>query len=366
MLPDLVYRIALTLVPHIGCVQAKILLNRFGDARAVFSAKKTELEKTEGIGTIRARSIKAFGHFPEAEKESAFIEKYSIRPLFINDSEYPQRLLNCYDPPTLLYYKGQADLNSSRIVSVIGTRNHSDYGKQVTEKLVRELAAMNVLVVSGLAFGIDALAHKAALKNDLPTVAVLGHGLNKIYPQEHAGLAREMISQGGLLTEFRSNAKPDKHNFPIRNRIVAGMADAIAVVETGIKGGSMITAELANGYNKDVFAFPGKTTDSKSSGCNYLIKNNKAVLLTDAQQLAELMGWEEKPKAKTGKQKELFVQLTDSEKKIMDILKEKERVHIDELNIKSGLSSSTVAAAILNLELQNLIISLPGKLYALV
>lgn len=362
---DLVYRIALTLVPHIGCVQAKILLNRLGDAGAVFNASKTELEKIEGIGAIRAQSIKAFSHFSDAEKELAFIEKYNIQPLFIGDSRYPQRLLNCYDPPTLLYYKGQGDLNSSRIISVIGTRNHSDYGKQVTEKLVRELTAMNVLVISGLAFGIDALAHKAALKNHLPTIAVLGHGLNKIYPQEHTGLAREIISQGGLLTEFRSNAKPDKHNFPIRNRIVAGMADAVVVVETGIKGGSMITADLANGYNKDVFAFPGKTTDNKSSGCNELIKNNKAVLLTDAQQLASLMGWEEKQKSKSKKQKELFVQLTDSEVKIMDILKEKEKVHIDELSIKSGLSSSTVAASVLNLELLNMIISLPGKLYKL-
>jgi DNA processing protein len=365
MLPDLVYQVALTLVPHIGCVQAKILLSHFGDAPAIFRAKKTDLEKIEGIGTIRAQSIKTFGLFSEAEKESAFIEKYAIQPLFLNDKKYPQRLLNCYDPPSMLYYKGHADLNSSRIIAVIGTRNNSDYGKQVTEKLVKDLSARHVLVVSGLAFGIDAIAHKAALKNHLSTIGVLGHGLDKIYPQEHAGLAREMITEGGLLTEFRSNTKPDKHHFPIRNRIVAGMADAVIVVETGIKGGSMITAELANGYNKDVFAFPGKTTDTKSAGCNQLIKNNKAVLLTDAGQMAELMGWEEETKAKTKKQKELFIELNDNEKKIIAILDEKDKVHIDELNTKSGLSNSTIAATILGLELQNLIISLPGKLYRL-
>ncbi len=365
MLPDLLYQVALTLIPHIGSVQAKILLNRFGDAPSIFKAKQSDLEKLEGIGTVRAASIKNFNHFHEAEKELAFIEKYAIQPLFINDINYPQRLLNCYDPPTLLYYKGRADLNSSRVVAVIGTRSNSDYGKQITEKLIKDLSAMEVLVVSGLAFGIDAIAHKAAMKNHLLTVAVLGHGLNKIYPQEHAALAREMILHGGLLTEFRSGAKPDKHHFPIRNRIVAGMSDAVVVAETGMKGGSMITAELANGYYRDVFAFPGRTIDSRSAGCNHLIKNNKAVLLTDARQMMEFMDWQEKPKAKSEKQKELFVQLSEDEKKIIAILSEKERVHIDELNMRCGLSRSAVASAILNLELQNLIISLPGKLYAL-
>ena len=222
------------------------------------------------------------------------------------------------------------------------------------------------MIVSGLAYGIDAIAHKAALKNNLRTIGVLAHGLDQVYPSQHTGLAKDMIKAGGgLLTEFRSKTKPDKHNFPIRNRIVAGLGDATIVIETGAKGGSMITAELANNYNKDVFAFPGKVTDAKSAGCNYLIKNNKAVLLTDAQELIELMGWDEvsfrlsKPK----KQKELFIELNDDEKVIIGILREKEQVHIDEINLKSGLSSSSVAAAILNLELQNVVLSLPGKVY---
>ena len=277
-------------------------------------------------------------------------------------------MLNCYDSPTLLYYKGEADLNASKIIAIIGTRSNTDYAKQVTEKLVKELAAQNVTIVSGLAFGVDAIAHKAALKNGLPTIGVLGHGLDQIYPAEHANLARDMIkNKGGLLTEFRSRSKPDKHNFPARNRIVAGMSDAAIIIETGIKGGSMITAELANGYNKDVFAIPGKVTDGKSAGCNYLIKNNKAMLLTDAQEIIDVMGWEEKKSRKSGvrSQKELFIELTADEKIVINILKEKETVHIDEINIKSGLSSSTVAAAILNLELQNVMLSLPGKLYRL-
>ena len=218
-----------------------------------------------------------------------------------------------------------------------------------------------------MAFGVDAMAHKAAVKNNLPTVGVLGHGLDQIYPPNHSNLAKDMVKNGGgLLTEFRSQTKPDKHNFPTRNRIVAGMSDATIVIESGIKGGSMVTAELANGYNKDVFAFPGKVTDNKSAGCNYLIKSNKAMLLTDAQQLIEIMGWEEKSqKAKGKSQKEIFIELTKEEKIIVDLLNEKETVHIDEINLRSGLSSSAIAAAILNLELQNVVNGLPGKMYKL-
>lgn len=308
MTTDLLYQIALTLIPNIGPVQAKILLQHF-DPDEIFKAKKSALEKIEGIGSVRASSIKEFNNFSKAEEEIVFIEKYKINPLFISDKDYPQRLLNCYDSPTLLYYRGTADLNVSKIVAIIGTRTHTDYGKQVTEKLVKELSEQNITIISGLAFGIDAIAHKTAIKNDLPTVAVLAHGLDQIYPYEHSGLAKDMIKQnGGLLTEFGSKTKPDKHNFPTRNRIVAGMSDATIVIETGIKGGSMITAELANGYNKDVFAIPGRTNDTKSAGCNYLIKNNKALLLTSGQELIETMGWEEKPsKSSAKKQKELLL-----------------------------------------------------------
>lgn len=364
MYPELLYQLALTLIPNIGVVQAKLLLHHF-DAEDIFKAKKRELEKIEGIGVFRAGCIKSFTDFSKAEEEIAFIEKYKIKPLFITHKDYPKRLLNCYDSPTLLYYKGEAGLNSEKLIAIIGTRSHTEYGKQITEKLVEELTEQNVVVVSGLAHGIDGIAHKAALKNNLATIGVLAHGLDQVYPTLHTGLAKEIIkSGGGLLTEFRSKTKPDKHNFPTRNRIVAGMTDATIVIETGIKGGSMITAELANNYNKDVFAFPGKVTDTKSAGCNYLVKNNKAVLLTDAQELIEMMGWEQKsPKSKARSQRELFIELDDNEKIIVGILKEKDAVHIDEINFKSGLSSSSVAAAILNLELRNVVLSLPGKQY---
>lgn len=364
MKTDLLYQIALTLIPNIGAVQAKTLLQHF-DVKELFKAKKSLLEKTEGIGEVRAQSIKEFDKFSKAEEEIAFIEKYNIKPLFITDSDYPQRLLNCYDSPTLLYYKGEANLNASKIISVIGTRSNTDYGKSITETLVKDLSEHNVLIVSGLAFGIDAIAHKAALRNKMATVGVTAHGLDQIYPLQHAALAKEMAKNGGgILTEFRSKTKPDKHNFPIRNRIVAGMSDATIVIETGSKGGSMITAELADGYNKDVFAFPGKVTDNKSAGCNHLIKSNKAFLFTGADDLIQTMGWEEK-KPVQKKQRELFIELSADEKLIIDILKEKDSAHIDELNLRSGLNSSTVASVILNLELQNVIIAKPGKLYSL-
>ncbi len=366
MHPDLLYQLALTFVPNIGPVQAKILLQHC-EAEEIFHAKKTFLEKIEGIGPIRADAIKKFDGFNRAEEEIKFIEKYKIKPIFLTDEAYPKRLLNCYDSPTLLFYKGEADLNAEKIIAIIGTRSHTDYAKQVTEKLVKELAAQNVTIISGLAFGVDAIAHKSAIKNEVPTVGVLAHGLNQIYPAEHAGLAKDMIKHsGGLLTEFGSHSKPDKHNFPTRNRIVAGMSDATIVIETGIKGGSMITAELANSYNKDVFAVPGKTTDTKSAGCNYLIKNNKAILFTDGQDVLETMGWQDKNnKSAVRKQKQLFIEMTAEEKIIAGILNEKETVPIDEINMKSGLSSSAVAAAILNLELQNVVLSLPGKQYRL-
>ncbi|MFT3903421.1 MAG: DNA-processing protein DprA [Niabella sp.] len=361
---DLLYRIALTMIPQIGCVQANNLLKYFG-AKEIFSTKKSALMKIEGLGEVRANSIVGFKDFKDAEKEISFIEKYKIRPLFITDEDYPQRLTHCYDAPTLLYYKGSANLNSEKIVAVIGTREHTEYGKTVTEKLVEDLTASGALVVSGLAYGIDSLAHRAALKNRLDTIGVLAHGLDKIYPSAHTSLAKEMVLHGGLLTEFRANTRPDKHNFPSRNRIVAGMSDATIVIETGIKGGSMITAELADGYNRDVFALPGRITDKKSGGCNYLIKSNKAMLLTDAAQLLEVMGWETKGRPTKKKQRELFINLLPEEKMIFDLLQTKEQMAIDEINLLSGLSSSAIAAAMLSLELQQIVQALPGKMYKL-
>jgi DNA processing protein len=363
MQDDLLYQIALTLIPNIGDVHAKALVNHFGSAGAIFHASKKELDALEGIGSIRASSIKNFHDFSRAEEEIEFIKKYKIKTLFLTDKEYPQRLLNCYDSPSLLYYKGNADLNSSKIIAIVGTRNHNEYGKNTCEKFIEELKNENVLIVSGLAFGIDSIAHKTSVKTNLKTVGVLAHGLDRVYPSQNASLAKQMIQEGGLLTEFKSNTIPDRQNFPTRNRIVAGMSDCIVVIETGIKGGSLITAELANGYNKEVFAFPGRITDTKSEGCNYLIKSNKAALITCADDLLENMGWKENKKPSPKKQRELFIELTGDEKIIIDILQTQKQVQIDELHFKSKLNSSAVAQALLMLEMQGIITSLPGKIY---
>jgi DNA processing protein len=253
----------------------------------------------------------------------------------------------------------------SKIISIVGTRNNSEYGKTVCEKFIEELKEENILVISGLAFGIDTIAHKSALKNNLQTVAVLAHGLDRIYPQQNKSLAKQITEQGGLLTDFISNTNPDKQNFPKRNRIVAGLCDAVIVIESGKKGGSLITAELGNGYNKDVFAIPGRTNDTKSEGCNYLIKNNKAALINSADDLLEMMNWKPAPKPSVKKQRELFIELAPDEKIVVDILQQQESIQIDELYFKSGLSSSEVATALLMLEMQGVVQSLPGKVYKL-
>jgi DNA processing protein len=361
---DLLHQIALTLVPNIGDVRAKALLETFGDAASIFKTSKKNLENIEGIGTIAANSIKQFADFKICEDEIKFIEKSKATPLFITDENYPQRLLNCYDSPTMLYYKGNANLNTVKIVSIVGTRSNSDYGKNICEKIIEDLSAQNILIMSGLAFGIDTIAHKASLKNNLKTVGVMAHGLDKVYPAQNKSLAVEMLSQGGLLTDFMSGTNPDRQNFPRRNRIVAGICDALIVIESSAKGGSLITAELANSYNKDVFAIPGKVNDSRSEGCNYLIRNNKATLITSAKDLLESMNWNDAPK-KVKQQRELFIELTPDEKIITDILKERENIQIDELYFKSGLSSSAVAQALLMLEMQGVVSSLPGKVFKL-
>ena len=363
MYNELLYQISLSLIPNIGDIHAKALITHFGNAKAIFSAGKKELEALDGIGTIRASSIKNFHDFKRAEDEICFIEKYKITPLFITDKNYPQRLLNCYDSPAMLYYKGNADLNSSKIIAIVGTRNNNEYGKNICEKLIEELAAEEVIVVSGLAFGIDSIAHKAAIKNQMKTIGVLAHGLDMVYPSQNAGLAKQMITNGGLLTEFRSQTKPDRQNFPSRNRIVAGISDAVIVIESGIKGGSLITAELGNSYNKDVFAFPGRANDTKSEGCNFLIKNNKAALVTSAKDILENMGWQKQKTISAKKQRELFIELTADEKIVVAVLQSQEQIHIDELYLKSKLNSSAVAQALLMLEMQGVVASLPGKIY---
>lgn len=363
---DLLYQLCLTDIPNIGCVHARTLCEQFASAQDIFRASQFALERIPGIGEIRARSIKQFRNFHKAEKEMAFMQRYRIEPLFITAANYPQRLLHCYDPPVLLFFKGTVNLNAPRMISIVGTRNHSDYGRLCTEKLVKALAACGVIVVSGLAFGVDAVAHRHALKAGTPTIGVVGHGLDVMYPPEHANLAREMQQMGGLLTEFKSNTKPDKHNFPSRNRIVAGITDATVIIESGVRGGSMITAELAHGYSRDVFAIPGRVTDSRSAGCNQLIRTNKAILLSEPEELIDILGWKEQKLVGERRPASLFPDLTEPERKVVNLLKNSESVALDELHAVCGIRASDLAAALLSLEMRQLAQTLPGRRFRLI
>ncbi|MCO6496045.1 MAG: DNA-processing protein DprA [Chitinophagaceae bacterium] len=361
---ELLYQIALTRIPGIGGVYARQLVNIFGSASAVLKAPKKDLLGIEGIGEIRMKALLK-PDYKAAEKEITFIEENDIKPLFFKDKGYPSRLHHCYDSPILLYYKGSANLNHDKIVGIVGTRTPTDYGRQECQKIVEGFAGENILIVSGLAFGIDSIAHKSALKNDLETVGVLAHGLDKIYPAENRELSKKMTQKGGLLTEFSSETIPDRMNFPSRNRIVAGMCDCIIVIESARKGGSLITAGLANDYNRDVFALPGRSTDPKSDGCNLLIKSNKAALISGAEDVLRNMGWEKTSKKRTGRQRLIFPDLNPEEKIIVDLLQNEGPQNIDDLHLKTKLNGGAIAQALLMLEMQGLINSLPGKIYEL-
>ncbi|MFB6455128.1 DNA-processing protein DprA [Chitinophaga sp. Hz27] len=364
-MPDeLMYRIALTQVPMLGDVSIRKLLEYFDSAAAIFQARSFQLEKAAHIGSIKANAIKQFRDFAGIEKEISFMQDYGIDPLWIMDNAYPSRLKHCYDAPVLLYYKGNADLNASRMVNVIGTRQPSPYGMQVCGQIVKDLCAAGATIVSGLAYGIDIIAHRTALASEQATIGVLAHGLDRLYPAVHQETAREMVRSGGLLTDYRCGTLPDKQNFPRRNRIVAGLCDATVVIESGIKGGSLITADLANGYNRDVFSVPGRINEWHAAGCNNLIQQNKAMLATSAADILETMGWN-KPVNKGMRvlQPSLFTNLSAEEQKIMALFEGKSRLHLEELYIHSRLSGSQVAAAVFSLEMQCLIKCLPGQLY---
>jgi DNA processing protein len=367
MSSPLQYQIALTLIPHIGDVLAKRLVAYCGSPEAIFKEKKSALEKIPGIGNFHATAVLKVEQeiFKRAEQEIDFIEKNNITPLFYLDKHYPKRLTFCEDSPVMLYFKGNTNFNTEKIISVIGTREPTEYGKKICEQLIADLASYNVTVISGLAYGIDICAHKAAIENKLPTVAVFAHGLDKIYPATHQSVAQKMMQNGGCLTDFMSKTIPDKENFPKRNRIVAGISDATVVIESRKSGGSLITADLAGGYNRDVFAFPGRVDDATSEGCNNLIKQNKAALIQSAADLIYLLGWEQVIQPKAPVQKQLFVELTNEEEQLVGILKEQEQINIDDICFKSKMSMSKVSAMLLTLEFSGIVKSLPGKMYKL-
>jgi DNA processing protein len=362
---SLLHQVGLTFIKNVGPVLARSLLMHFGDAEKIFKSSKEKLLRVPGIGAKTLSGIDLAAALFRAEEELNFIEKNDIQVVFYTDSIYPKRLKNCLDAPILLYTKGNANLNPPHVVSIVGTRNATDYGKLLCRQLVEELQQYNVLIVSGLALGIDVTAHKESLKQNLPTVGVLGHGLDRIYPFQNRATAEKMLENGGLLTEFPSGTTPDRENFPQRNRIVAGMADATVVIEASLKGGALITAEIANSYNRDVFAFPGRVDDVYSEGCNFLIRNNKAALLTCAADLAYSLGWERAGGSKPIEQLVLPMDLSADERMIFDTIRQHNApLAIDDLTIKTNMPMSQLAMNLLNMEMQGFIRSLPGKIYS--
>ena len=362
---DLLYEIALTRVPNIGVRLAKILIANCRGAQAVFEESKKNLLKINGIGQRHADSIILSDPLHEAEANVKFLEDHECRiSYYLNDSTYPQRLLQYDDAPILLYHRGTSDLNEIRTVGIVGTRKPNNYGKSQAEQLVEELKHLNVQIISGLAYGIDSIAHQSSITHHIDNIAVMGTGLDKIYPAQNRKLAQQLQQNGSLLTEFLINTVPDRENFPLRNRIIAGASDAVIVIQSASKGGSLITAEYANSYHKDVFALPGRVSDEMSAGCNKLIKTNKAHLIESAQDIAYIMRWDDET-PKPNKQIKLFEELSDIERSIVDYLRNQEEITIDQIHYHTQLKPSELASNLLNLEFKGVIRSLPGKKYAI-
>lgn len=364
---ELLGLIALQHIPGVGSITAKRLIEGVGSAAQIFE-HRTELPTI--IPNIQPSLVKALdcptAHH-RAEQELEFIDKHHISCLGYHDETYPSRLRECDDAPILLFYRGNAQLNPRRVVSIVGTRKCSDYGRDLCEGLVRDLSTQcpDVLIVSGLAYGIDVCAHRAAIKYGLPTVGVLAHGLDRIYPSVHRNTAAQMVDGGGLLTEYISHTEPERTNFLQRNRIVAGMADATIIVESAVKGGSLVTANIANSYGRDCFTFPGRITDSSSAGCHRLIRHNQAALITSADDLIEAMMWDTSQKVQPVQQN-LFPEFNEEESYIVQILeKYTEGATINTLVIETGLPVHRLSATLFELEMRDIVRPLAGSIYKL-
>ncbi len=362
---DLLYKIAVGKIPGMGCKRAKKILAAIGGAEALFKEKMATLLKVEGIGEAMAKKMKNSKALELAERELNFIEKYKIKALYYLDKAYPNRLKHCEDSPIVLFVKGNVDFDMPKAISIVGTRNATAYGKNHCEQLVKDLRERNhdALIISGLAYGIDVAAHKAALKYNLPTVAVLGHSLETIYPAAHRATAKKIIDQGALVSEFFTSDPIEPGNFVRRNRIIAGLADATIVVESAHKGGALITADIANSYNRDVFAVPGRTGDEYSKGCNWLIKTHKAALIEGVADLEYILNWESPDRKKKAVQRQLFIELSDMEKQLFDLIQEESEIAIDSICYRVQMPVSKVSPLLLSLEFNGLVRCLPGKVY---
>jgi DNA processing protein len=363
---NLLYKIAVSIIPKVGPLLAKRLIAYAGSAEAVFREKKSLLSKVPGIGENIIKGIRPSEIMNRAEKEIDYIEKNSISVYHFLDNNYPERLKHCEDSPVNIYVKGNIGLNSEKVLGVVGTRSATDYGFDCCEKLIDSLTEMNfeVAIVSGLAYGIDICAHLAALKNKQSTIAVLGHGLSICYPSVHERYIKSIMENGCLVTEFLHDEPPERGNFVSRNRIIAGLTDATIVIESGLKGGALITAQLANSYHREVFAFPGRTTDKYSLGCNKLIKYNEAALIENADDLVKSLMWEKQKSFP--RQKALFVSLSEKEKTIFNCLAASDEMYIDKICITTGMAVQEVSSYLLNMEFNGLVKSLPGKIYKVI
>ena len=361
---SLTHKIALGLIPYVGDISARKLVSYFGSVEAVFNESYGNLLKVPGIGPTLAQHICNRSYIENAEKEAEYVTKHNIKTYFYLDNDYPYRLKQCEDSPVVFFLKGNADLNANKLLSVVGTRNATQKGKELCNKIVENLAERHpdLIIVSGLAYGIDVEAHKAAIVYNLPTIGVLGHGLEIIYPSAHTSIAKKMVDNGGLLTDFLSNEQPERVNFLKRNRIIAGLSDATLIVESGFKGGALVTADIANSYNRDVFALPGRPDDKWSAGCNNLIKTNKAALVESADDIEFLLGWKSE-KNKKPVQKTLFAELDDNEKTIFELVAKEGEMTIDTICRSLGIPVHKLSSQLLQMEFKGALKCYPGNIY---
>lgn len=359
---ELFYLLALQKVEGVGDVVAKKLLSHCGSAENIFKAKTAQLKSIDGIGAVLLSKLKNKSIFEKAAAEIKFIESNSVNVAFFQDYNYPERLKHCIDAPTLLFTSGNIALSDRKIISLVGTRQITSYGVEFCKKFISDLAPLNPIIVSGFAYGVDIVAHQTAMDFDLQTIGVVAHGLNQVYPKVHKKHVAKMEKNGGFMTEFWSTSNPEKENFVRRNRIVAGISEATIVIESAEKGGSLITANFANDYNRDVFAVPGRSTDKYSQGCNNLIKTQKANLLTSASDLIYMLNWELK-KESNSIQKQLFVSLDFQEQLIYDFLQKTGVEVMDTIALECSLPIYKLSSILLNMELKGVIRPLPGKLF---
>ncbi|MFI2741759.1 DNA-processing protein DprA [Zhouia sp. PK063] len=359
---EVFYFLALQDTPNVGDILAKRLLQHCKSAAAIFEEKPATLAKIEGINRQIVKNLLRADRFKNAEQELLFIEKEKIKPISLLDENYPKRLKHCVDAPILLFTAGNMNVQQQRLISIVGTRNMTNYGLSFCEKLVSDLAPLHPTIVSGFAYGVDICAHKTAIDHNLQTIACLAHGLNQIYPKTHKKYQAAMEENGGFVTDFWSTANPDRENFLKRNRIIAGLTEATIVIESAEKGGSLVTADIANSYDREVFAVPGRATDNFSIGCNNLIKQQKAHVLTSAADLVYMLNWDVDEKATTKVvQKQLFVELSTEEQKVYDYVLKEGKQHLDVIALACNLPIFKASTVLLQMELKGVIKPLLGK-----